>query len=88
MIFPIVRLLTHAACISLFETCFLSTSVFTYSNASISHILQYQRPTLQLCGAHPIKLIVAWPRSGDQGKTEKRIERSSRTFNWFSEPNL
>jgi len=31
MIFPIVRLLTHAAWIYFFETSFLSTLVFTHS---------------------------------------------------------
>jgi len=39
---------------------FLSTLVFTYSNASNSHILQHQRPTFVVCGAHTIKLIVTW----------------------------
>jgi len=43
MIFPIVRLLTRAAWIKLLETCFFVNTVFThYSNASNSHILQYQ----------------------------------------------
>jgi len=37
---------------------FLSTLLFTYSNASNSHILQYQGPMLYVCGAHPIKLIL------------------------------
>jgi len=30
MIFPIVRILTDAAWMKFFETCFLSTPVFTY----------------------------------------------------------
>jgi len=50
---------------------FLSTQVFTYSNASNFHIPQYQGPTLQVCGADPIKLIVTWlnfSRLCDQGK--------------------
>jgi len=34
---------------------FLSTLV---SHASTSHILQYQGPILDVCGAHPIKLTV------------------------------
>jgi len=37
---------------------FLSALVFTYSNASNSHILQYQGPMLYMSDAHPIKLIV------------------------------
>jgi len=36
----------------------LSILIFTYSNASNSQLLQYQGPTLYVCGAHPIKLIV------------------------------
>jgi len=40
--------------------CSLSTLVFTYSNASSSHIPQYQGPMLQVCSAHQIKLIVTW----------------------------
>jgi len=36
----------------------LSTLVCTYSNAGNSRILQYQGPILQVCDAHPIKLIV------------------------------
>jgi len=35
----------------------LSTLVFTFSNASNSH-LQYQGRVLSVCGAHPIKQIV------------------------------
>jgi len=39
-----------------FETCFfLSTLVFTYSNSSDSHTLQYQEPVLWVCGANPIR---------------------------------
>jgi len=45
MIFSIVRPLTHAAWIYFFKT-FLSTLVFTYSNASDSQILQFQGPIL------------------------------------------
>jgi len=36
----------------------MSTLIFTYSNASNSQLFQYQGPILQVCGAHPIKLIV------------------------------
>jgi len=39
---------------------FLPTLVFTHSKASNCHILQHHGPTLQVCGAHPIKLIVTW----------------------------
>jgi len=35
----------------------LSYCSFTYSNASNSHIVLYQGPTLRVCGAPPIKLI-------------------------------
>jgi len=78
MIFPIVGLLTHSAWIKFFETCFfLSRLVFTYSNASNSHILQYQGPILEECGVHPIKLIVTWhfPDRAIKGKSQRRIER-------------
>jgi len=40
------------------ELVFLPALVFTYSNASNFHILQYQGPILQVCGTHPIKLTV------------------------------
>ena len=44
-----------------FEGCFyLSTIDFTYSHATDSHILQYQRLLLPACGAHPSTLIVTW----------------------------
>jgi len=53
----------------------LSTLVFTYSNVSNSHIRQYQGPTLWVCCANPIKLIVAWlfPDHTIKGKWQKRI---------------
>jgi len=40
---------------------FVNTSFYvTYSNANSSHIFQCQGPILQVCGAHPITLIVTW----------------------------
>jgi len=36
----------------------LAVLFFTYCNASNSQLLQYQGPTLHVCGAHQIKLIV------------------------------
>jgi len=36
----------------------LSTLMFTNSNASNSQLLQYQGSILQVCGAHPINLIM------------------------------
>ena len=68
---------------------FVNTSV-TYSNASNSHISQYQGPTILLvCGAHPNKLIVTWlcPDQAINGKSQKRIENKLRPFNWFSDPS-
>jgi len=55
----------------------LSTLVFTYSNASNSHILHYQGLLLQVCGAPPIKLIVTSlvPYRALKGKSQERIER-------------
>jgi len=47
-----------------------------YSNASNSHILQYQGPTLQVCGAHPTKKIVTWldPDRAIKGKSQKGLK--------------
>jgi len=55
----------------------MSTPIFTYSNATNSQLLQYQGPILQVCGAHPIKLIVTWlvPDRAIKGKSQKRNER-------------
>jgi len=55
----------------------LSTLIFTHSNASNSQLLHYQGLLVQVCGAHPIKLIVTWlvPDRAIKGKSQKRIER-------------
>jgi len=42
MIFSIVSLLKHAAWIQFFESPFLSTLIFTCSDASNSQLLHYQ----------------------------------------------
>jgi len=54
----------------------LSTLIFMYSNAGNSHILQYQGPILWVCGAHPIKLIVAWlvPDRAIKGKSHNGLQ--------------
>jgi len=95
MIFPIVRLLTHDACILFFETCFfVNTSFYIFQCQSFSHssIPGTYTPILKVCGAHPIKLIVAWlfPDRAIKGKSEKgkRIQRQEWRSNWFSEPNF
>jgi len=51
----------------------LSALICTYSYASNSHILTYQGPILQVCGAHPIKLIVTghFLDHSIKGKTQK-----------------
>jgi len=61
----------------IYRNFFLSTPVFTYSNASNSHILQYQGPILYVCGAHSNKLVVTWrfPNRAISGKITKSIER-------------
>jgi len=59
------------------KVMFMSTLVFTYSDPSNSHILQFQGHILQVCNAHPIKLIVTWLSTDRviKGKLQKRIER-------------
>ena len=54
----------------------LSTLIFTYWNACNSQLLQYQRPMLQGCEAHPIKLIAAWlvPDRAVKGKSQKGLK--------------
>ena len=56
----------------------LSILIFTYSNASDSQFLQYQWPILQVCGAHPIELIVTWlvPDHAIKGKSQKRLKNN------------
>jgi len=74
-----------------FSESVLSTLVFTCSSANISHILQYQKLIYCRCAAY--NQSNWWWRdfSPDHaiiGKSQKRIERSLWTFNWFSETNF
>jgi len=59
MILPIACLPIHVAGFNLSKLVLLKTLAFMYSNASNSQLLQYQGPILYVCGAHPIKRIVA-----------------------------
>jgi len=70
---------------------FVNTSFYVqYSNASNSHISQYQGPILLVCGAQPIKTDrdVTLPRSSYQRKTTKKDWKIIRPFNWFSDPSF
>jgi len=60
-----------------FRNLFFVNTNLTYSNASNSHILQYQEPLLQVCGVHSIRLIMTWffPHRAIKRKSQKRIER-------------
>jgi len=80
MIFPIVRLLTHAALIWFFETWFLAKLTFTYFKCQDNpHILQYQGPMLDVQRT-PKQVIVTWlnPDRPIKRKSQKRIERQGR----------
>jgi len=50
---------------------------------------EYTPGVCQVCGAHPIKLIVTWlfPDRAIKGKITKKLERQLWTSHWFSDPN-
>jgi len=83
MIFPVVRLLTHAAWIWFFQTWFFINTSFYVFQMPVILIFLNTRDLCSRCAAHtqpPTKLMVTWliPDRAIKRKSQKRIERQGR----------